>query len=234
MSNNESVTTPLFRQRVLDETVMDEMEIDTMAREAAREVMDLGAKHMTGEMARSARNGVLASPKVTDFNGPAVEGEGAAGPKPQIGPVQQTFARQTQALSAQLSAGGVYTPLKSLTGPASASDDELQEAWTIPITQPKLLATGLCYDVRMRYHCELDPPKQRLDFHPEDPRRIYHIYRELCQAGLYKDPQFNVPMIEKPLQRIQARNATAAEICLVHTISHYNFVESTAGKPLWR
>lgn len=114
----------------------------------------------------------------------------------------------------------------------SLSKDEVVEgdtAWTMPMVQPKLLATGLCYDVRMRYHCELDPPKQRLDFHPEDPRRIYHIYRELCQAGLYKDPQYTVPIIEKPLERIRARDATASEICLVHDPRHYEFVARTAA-----
>lgn len=112
-------------------------------------------------------------------------------------------------------------------------EDELAEgeiAWTIPLVQPRLLATGLCYDVRMRYHCELEPPKARPDFHPEDPRRIYHIFRELCQAGLYKDPQFDVPIIDKPLERIRARDATAPEICLVHTAKHYHFVASTAGR----
>ncbi|KAL8693098.1 MAG: hypothetical protein Q9218_002022, partial [Villophora microphyllina] len=124
--------------------------------------------------------------------------------------------------------------IPQVDGSASASsEDELAEgketSWTMPLIRPELLATGLCYDVRMRYHCELDPPKQRLDFHPEDPRRIYHIYRELCQAGLYQDPNFSVPTVEKPLQRIQARNATPQEICLVHTAVHYNFVANTAS-----
>ncbi|KAL8903630.1 MAG: hypothetical protein Q9207_003805, partial [Kuettlingeria erythrocarpa] len=122
----------------------------------------------------------------------------------------------------------------SYTERGSAPDDELAEgeiAWTMPLVQPRLLATGLCYDVRMRYHCELEPPKARPDFHPEDPRRIYHIYRELCQAGLYKDPQFDVPIIDKPLERIRARDATAPEICLVHTAKHYHFVASTAATP---
>ncbi|KAI4251036.1 MAG: hypothetical protein LQ352_005097 [Teloschistes flavicans] len=100
----------------------------------------------------------------------------------------------------------------------------------MPLIRPELLATGLCYDVRMRYHCELDPPKDRFDYHPEDPRRIYHIYRELCQAGLYSDPAFNVPVIEKPLQRIYARSATPEEICLVHTANHYNFLANTTSK----
>lgn len=91
------------------------------------------------------------------------------------------------------------------------------------------LPTGLCYDVRMRYHCELDPPKQRLDFHPEDPRRIYSIYKELCLAGLVDDKMSTQPIVSRPLQRVNARNATQAEICLVHDIKHFNFIEKTKG-----
>lgn len=129
--------------------------------------------------------------------------------------------------------GGLRVDSASSGEAASSMKNENLEgdvAWSMPIVQPKLLGTGLCYDVRMRYHCELEPPKRRLEPHPEDPRRIYHIYRELCQAGLYKDPQFNVPIIDRPLERIRAREATAPEICLVHTAAHYHFVESTAGK----
>lgn len=91
------------------------------------------------------------------------------------------------------------------------------------------LPTGLCYDVRMRYHCELDPPKQRLDFHPEDPRRIYSIYKEFCLAGLVDDPQSTRPIVSMPLQRVGARNATRSEICLVHDSKHFDFIESTKG-----
>lgn len=91
------------------------------------------------------------------------------------------------------------------------------------------LSTGLCYDVRMRYHCELDPPKQRLDFHPEDPRRIYSIYKELCLAGLVDDQMSTRPIVSRPLQRVSARNATQAEICLVHDTKHFNFIERTKG-----
>lgn len=91
------------------------------------------------------------------------------------------------------------------------------------------LPTGLCYDVRMRYHCELDPPKQRLDFHPEDPRRIYSIYKELCLAGLVDDEMSTQPIVSTPLRRINARNATEAEICLVHDAKHFSFIEKTKG-----
>ena len=98
-----------------------------------------------------------------------------------------------------------------------------------------MLSTGLCYDVRMRYHCELDPPKQRLDFHPEDPRRIFCIFNELCKAGLVidKDNLTNEDgvqiLVPNPLMRVFARFATPAEICLVHDKKHYDFIESTRG-----
>lgn len=92
------------------------------------------------------------------------------------------------------------------------------------------LPTGLCYDVRMRYHCELDPPKQRLDYHPEDPRRIFKIYQELCLAGLVKDELLNNgTLIPNPLKRIPVRNVTESEVCLVHDKKHYDFMKSTSG-----
>lgn len=85
--------------------------------------------------------------------------------------------------------------------------------------------TGLCYDTRMRYHCEVRP---MADVHPEDPRRIYFIYKELCRAGLYHDPELTSgPVVKNPLKRIRIRDATKEEICLIHTSEHYDFVEST-------
>ncbi|KAL6720242.1 Histone deacetylase hda1 [Lecanora helva] len=93
------------------------------------------------------------------------------------------------------------------------------------------LPTILCYDVRMRYHCELDPPKQRLDYHPEDPRRIFKIYKELCIAGLVKDEFLNTgTVIPNPLMTIPAREVTEAEVCLVHDKKHFDFMQSTASK----
>lgn len=88
------------------------------------------------------------------------------------------------------------------------------------------LPTGLCYDIRMRYHCEVRPTT---DVHPEDPRRIYYIYKELCRAGLVDDPESLRPLAVQPLQRIPVRNATPEEIALVHDPEHYTFVESTKG-----
>ena len=116
---------------------------------------------------------------------------------------------------------------ESTDTPSESSGDELA---TAPRPHPlpfSTLYTGLCYDVRMRYHCELDPPKERIDYHPEDPRRIFHIFRELCEAGLVDDPISTRPLVDKPLMRIPARHATIEEICLVHTRGHYNFIEET-------
>lgn len=89
-----------------------------------------------------------------------------------------------------------------------------------------LLPTGLCYDIRMRYHCEVKPT---MDVHPEDPRRIHYIYKELCKAGLVDDPQSSRPLAPQPLHRIHAREATEGEISHVHTPAHYEFVKSTKG-----
>ncbi|KAI5294941.1 Histone deacetylase hda1 [Ascosphaera acerosa] len=86
------------------------------------------------------------------------------------------------------------------------------------------LPSGLCYDDRMRYHCEVQP---ETDYHPEDPRRIYYIYREICKAGLADDPKSRRPLVHQPLKRIPAREATIAEVTMVHTPEHFDFVKST-------
>lgn len=108
--------------------------------------------------------------------------------------------------------------------------DGMDEDHETPAPYLSLLPTGLCYDVRMRYHCELDPPKLRLDYHPEDPRRIFKIYKELCIAGLVKEDLLNIgPVIPNPLVRIQAREVTEAEVCLVHDKRHFDFMQSTSS-----
>lgn len=90
------------------------------------------------------------------------------------------------------------------------------------------LPTGLCYDERMRYHAEVAATSGE-NVHPEDPRRIYYIYKELCEAGLVDDRKYP-PMVEVPMSRIDAREATEDECLLIHTKKHYDFVKSTAGK----
>ena len=124
--------------------------------------------------------------------------------------------------------GGTTTPSEDMRGTDTAAEAESRR-------QQALLPTGLCYDVRMRFHCELDPPKQRVDFHPEDPRRIFCIYDALCLAGLVDDKD-NLKnrdgvkiLVSRPLMRVFARDATPAEICLVHDKKHYDFIESTKG-----
>lgn len=111
------------------------------------------------------------------------------------------------------------------------SIDELDDAEHAPPAQYiSELPTGICYDVRMRYHCELDPPKQSRDFHPEDPRRIFKIYKELCMAGLVNDPMLNTGiLITNPLLRINARNVSESEVCLVHDKKHWDFMVTTAS-----
>ncbi|MCJ1474988.1 Histone deacetylase hda1 [Lambiella insularis] len=116
---------------------------------------------------------------------------------------------------------------------SSDSDDELADIHghgePLPFTSAK---TGLCYDARMRFHTELSPPKDRSDYHPEDPRRILFIYRELCEAGLVDDKNMSIhPLASNPVLPIMARPATKPEVCLVHDDAHFEFVKSTSDKP---
>lgn len=82
--------------------------------------------------------------------------------------------------------------------------------------------TGLVYDVRMRFHVEVKPEANQ-GVHPEDPRRIYSIYKELVDAGLVDDPG-SPGLSPYVLGRIAARFATRDEICAVHTKEHYDFI----------
>ena len=92
--------------------------------------------------------------------------------------------------------------------------------------------TGYCYDVRMRYHCELEPPEDRRDYHPEDPRRIFAIYRELCVAGLIEDKQLNAaaPLVPNPLQQISVREVKEEEVTLVHDKHHFDVMRRTTSQ----
>ena len=90
------------------------------------------------------------------------------------------------------------------------------------------LPTGLCYDERMRYHAEVQAIEGE-NIHPEDPRRIYYIYKYLCEAGLVADDNGKrlKTLANPPLYRIDAREATMAECCLIHTKEHYEFIKRT-------
>ncbi|EXJ94322.1 histone deacetylase 6/10 [Capronia coronata CBS 617.96] len=112
-----------------------------------------------------------------------------------------------------------------LSDTSSEADDTIPKPPRgLPVAQ---LPTGLCYDDRMRYHAEIAATTGE-NVHPEDPRRIYYIYKELCEAGLVDD-EYYPPMVEVPLKRIDAREATREECLLVHTPEHYEFVKSTAN-----
>jgi hypothetical protein len=92
--------------------------------------------------------------------------------------------------------------------------------------------TGLVYDPRMRFHTELDSSD---DVHPEDPRRIYEIFRSLVEAGLVEDetgevPSQKIPLGFQSLARIQARLAEPTEIAMAHTIDHHKWVENLRSK----
>lgn len=113
-----------------------------------------------------------------------------------------------------------------LSDTSSDADDTIPKSRRgLPISK---LPTGLCYDERMRYHAEVAATSGE-NVHPEDPRRIYYIYKELCEAGLVNDKKYP-PMVEVPLYRIDAREATRDECLLIHEPEQYNFVKSTAGE----
>lgn len=118
-----------------------------------------------------------------------------------------------------------------ITESDDSSDDELggEPPNALPAST---LPSGLCYDPRMRFHCELDPPKDRSNFHPEDPRRIFHIYRAICEAGLVKDIMSPKELVEKPLYQIPARYAKKSELILVHEEAHIDFMGKTRGELL--
>ena len=88
--------------------------------------------------------------------------------------------------------------------------------------------SGLVYDVRMRFHVE--PIPKDSDMHPEDPRRIYEVYTELCQAGLVDDLTNPELAGQYVLLRIPARYATEEEILACHSKGSYDFVMSLKGK----
>lgn len=116
---------------------------------------------------------------------------------------------------------------------SSTDESSVEDAHFVPIGLPaRGLPTGLCYDVRMRYHAEVSALTAEA-VHPEDPRRIYYIYKELCEAGLVKQNGFEL-MVQQPLERIEARYATFEEIMTVHTEKEYRFVESTSSELVGR
>jgi hypothetical protein len=85
------------------------------------------------------------------------------------------------------------------------------------------LRTGFCYDIRMRFHQTVD----YRDSHPEDPRRIYRIYKELALAGLIEDRETASANKDELMLRLRTRYATEEEILLVHTKEHLEEIKAT-------
>lgn len=83
--------------------------------------------------------------------------------------------------------------------------------------------TGLVYDVRMRFHVEAMPTAN--DVHPEDPRRIHAIFEAFVQAGLAWAKGSQGPA-NYYMGRIDAREVTKDEVCLVHTPEHWNWIQT--------
>lgn len=103
----------------------------------------------------------------------------------------------------------------------------------VPTTTPQLfytpLKSGLVYDVRMRYHAKIFTSYfEYIDPHPEDPRRIYRIYKKLAESGLIQDSSLSGTENLGPLmQKIPIREATNEEILEVHSEDHLKFIAST-------
>ncbi|KAF9129704.1 Histone deacetylase hda1 [Mortierella sp. 14UC] len=88
-----------------------------------------------------------------------------------------------------------------------------------PRPQPDIIdgrstKTGYVYDVRMRFHQNIHGDND----HPEDPRRIWKIYEALRNAGCLNR------MVKLP-----SREATEAELALVHTAEHIQTITDTAN-----
>lgn len=87
--------------------------------------------------------------------------------------------------------------------------------------------TGLVYDVRMRFHVEAIPTES--DVHPEDPRRIHAIFEAFVHAGLAWRKGADGPS-DYYMGRIDARQVTKEEVCLVHTERHWEWIQSLSSK----
>ncbi|KAI8969671.1 hypothetical protein BDB01DRAFT_855602 [Pilobolus umbonatus] len=81
------------------------------------------------------------------------------------------------------------------------------------LSKRRFLKTGYVYDIFMSYHATPDPT----EIHPEDPRRIFKIYRMMKIKGLFAE-----------CERIKSRRATREEILLVHNIPHYKTLRDSA------
>lgn len=116
----------------------------------------------------------------------------------------------------------------------AANNGKQKRQIIVPACAPKIhytpLKTGLCYDVRMRYHAKIFTSYfEYIDPHPEDPRRIYRIYKILAENGLINDPTLSgEDDIGELMLKIPVREATVEELLQVHTKEHLDFIEMTS------
>lgn len=91
------------------------------------------------------------------------------------------------------------------------------------------LRTGFCYDVRMRYHAKIVTSAfDYVDPHPEDPRRIYRVYKALAESGIIIDPRLEgLDEVGDLMQKVPIRFASDEELLLVHTKEHVEFIKKT-------
>jgi hypothetical protein len=91
--------------------------------------------------------------------------------------------------------------------------------------------SGVVYDPRMRFHTEKELEDDE-EIHPEDPRRIWEIFNELKNAGLVAEDGVDIDkqLVPFKLYRINARFAEQAEICLVHSQRHFEWMAGLAGE----
>ena len=89
--------------------------------------------------------------------------------------------------------------------------------------------TGLVYDVRMRFHMEKFPDHNEI--HPEDPRRIHAIFEAFADAGLAWREGCGEPLNDYFMGRIDTRKVTKDEVCLVHTETHWNWIQQLSSIP---
>ena len=153
-----------------------------------------------------------------------------ADPKPtlldafQSKPLAPPFGRQSPLESTPGISGDINDKLViGSTSEETDDDDSLLDTESVMSDEDetpfyglpnKHLPTGLCYDDRMRYHAEVASTSEN-SLHPEDPRRIFYIFKELSEAGLVADGKHQRPLVSQPLLRIDAREATEEECCLV-------------------
>ena len=125
----------------------------------------------------------------------------------------------------------------SIMDDASSAESQISKDPLSSLTaspRKKILPTGCCYDDRMTLHANADFSAS--PHHPEDPRRIKAIFKEFRDAGLIfrgSDSDLADILRDNPTKymwRIAAREAQKAEICLMHTNQHFEWVAALQKK----